>query len=208
MPCICTRFKLMLRGFANVRLCLTRLCLFATLCTVAVISVVWAPIIEAHGTGHATVRIVRTPQATWIFELQAPLSTLDDAMRHWSRQRGYSVDNIESNSNEYKELLVDYIKQRFTVTAVHGKAHERDLVKPFLGEGRMKLGQHISVFSFEILHMPNRVEDLTFTLPYMQELQGQQNLLQLIDNARSFRAVLKASNQYSLVGTDFFNTVE
>lgn len=187
-------------------------CLISVLAVLSVASVLWVPLVGAHGSDHATLRVIRNQQANWVFELQAPLSSLDVAMKSYKQQRGSSVENVVSKSKQHKELLVDYVKQTFTVTVI-GESDLNDeindnVLKPRLGKGQMKLGDHISVFRFEILNMPNRVGQLTFVLPFMQETPGQQNLLQLIDSSKSFRSVLDASNLYSLVETDFFAAAE
>jgi hypothetical protein len=187
-------------------------CLVAVLALLSVASGMWVPIVGAHGSDHATLRVIRTQQANWVFELQAPLSTLDDAMKNWNQRRGSSVENVVSKSTQHKELLVDYVKQTFAITVV-GKRNGNDDVnddalKPRLGKGQMRLADHNSVFRFEILNMPNQAGQLTFVLPFMQETPGHQNLLQLIDSSKSFRSVLDASNRYSLVETDFFAAAE
>lgn len=149
----------------------------------------------AHGDSHSTIKIIRTTAGNWAFELQAPLAKLDNAMLLSSEPPS---TEYESGSIRHKELLVQYIKQTFDLKVPNATE------VPELGKGRLRLGHHVSVFQFEIKHLPDAPEQLQVSLPFMGDLAGQQNVLYLIDGERKERFVLSAGNKFSLAQTDFF----
>ena len=77
-------------------------------------------------------------------------------------------------------------------------------VKLILGRGKMSLGNHLSVLSFDIKNMPSTIEALEFTLGIMTK--NLRNLLHLIDGDRSKRYVLRKSNDFSGKDEGFFNS--
>ena len=80
----------------------------------------------------------------------------------------------------------------------------RSRVKLTLGRGKMSLGNHLSVLSFEIKNMPSTIEALEFTLGIMTK--NSRNILYLIDGDRSKRYVLRKSNDFSGKDEGFFSS--
>ena len=161
----------------------------------------------AHGDNVATIKISRQPSNNWIFELHTPLHGLDEAMREINKERAPELAELDQNSVEYKELIVDYVKSEFALEQVGADNNATAKSASSLGRGRLRLGEHASVLMFEITNMPDESEEVTLHLPYMENIAGQANVLWLVDGDRSERYVLTADNKFTASDVDFFTGI-
>ena len=152
---------------------------------------------NAHDSNTATFHI-RHHENHWSFEVMAPLYALDQSLKSTIGPELYG--NLTPGSNTYKKQLVAHIKAAFDVQAI---AQPQSSVKLILGRGKMTLGNHSSVLSFDIENMPTTIAALEFTLPLMTN--NPHNLLRLIDGDRSKRYVLSKGNDFSGKDEKFFN---
>ena len=168
---------------------------------------------NAHDSNTGTFHI-RHHENHWSFEVMAPLYTLDQSLKSTISPELY--ENLTPGSNAYKQQLVAHIKAAFDVQAItefqsteaqSKEAESKDAqsrVKLILGRGKMSLGNHLSVLSFDIKNMPSTIEALEFTLGIMTK--NLRNLLHLIDGDRSKRYVLRKSNDFSGKDEVFFSS--
>ncbi len=158
---------------------------------------------NAHDSNTGTFYI-RHHENHWSFEVMAPLYTLDQSLKSTISSELY--ESLTPGSNAYKQQLVAHIKAAFDVQAIteSQSTDARSRVKLTLGRGKMSLGNHLSVLSFEIKNMSSTIEALEFTLGIMTE--NPRNILYLIDGDRSKRYVLKKSNDFSGNDEGFFNS--
>jgi len=163
---------------------------------------------NAHDSNTGTFHI-RHHENHWSFEVMAPLYTLDQSLKSTISPELY--ESLTPGSNTYKRQLVAHIKAAFDVQAItefqSTDAESKDArsrVKLTLGRGKMSLGNHLSVLSFEIKNMPSTIEALEFTLGIMTK--NSRNLLHLIDGDRSKRYALRESNDFSGKDEGFFSS--
>jgi len=159
---------------------------------------------SAHDAGVAAITIARQPSDTWTFELQAPLSGLDRAMRRFHASRSRELDALDEDSTRYKELLVEYVKATFELEPGAAGGGGAPVPAPALGAGRIKLGEHVSVLIFAVENMPTELDTLTLRLPYMADEAGQRNVLWLVDGDRRDRHVLGEDGAFTVLATEFF----
>ena len=161
----------------------------------------------AHDANVSTIKVIRQPSNSWVFELHTPLHGLDEAMRQFNKGRKVELGDLAQDSKRYKELIVDYVKSKFILELqINDSQHATTI--PSLGTGRMKLGEHASVLMFEIENMPKRVNELTLHLAYMGNNPAQQNILWLIDDERKQRFVLRADNSFTVQHSNFFTSTD
>ena len=161
----------------------------------------------AHDANVSTIKVIRQPSNSWVFELHTPLHGLDEAMRQFNKERQVEPGDLAQDSKRYKELIVDYVKSNFILELqINDSQHATTI--PSLGTGRMKLGEHASVLMFEIENMPKSVNELTLHLAYMGNNPAQQNILWLIDDERKQRFVLRADNNFTVRHSDFFTSTD
>lgn len=166
----------------------------------------------AHDSSLATLQVIHLDKTKWVFELKTPLYGLDQSLRQYLEAKSDEPVVLLAGTREYKERLVEYIKDRFDVT-VRGSEeadHTRKLVsiRPDLGAGRLKLDNHMSALIFEIKDMPAVVEQLSFRFDYMSSNAAQNNIVRLIDGNRSQRYILNSANDFSAVNDGFFLSEE
>lgn len=171
------------------------------------------PTANAHDSNTGTFYI-RHHENHWSFEVMAPLYTLDQSLKSTISPELY--ESLTPGSNAYKQQLVAHTKAAFDVQAMtesqstDAQSKEvqsketRSRVKLTLGRGKMSLGNHLSVLSFEIKNMPSTIEALEFTLGIMTK--NSRNILYLIDGDRSKRYVLRKSNDFSGKDEGFFSS--
>ena len=159
----------------------------------------------AHDANVSTIKVIRQPSNSWVFELHTPLHGLDEAMRQFNNERSTDPGDLAKDSTRYKELIVDYVKSNFILEPQINDGHS-GTTRVSLGTGRMKLGEHASVLMFDIQNMPETVNELTLHLAYMGNNPAQQNILWLIDDERRQRYVLRADNNFTIENSDFFNS--
>ena len=158
---------------------------------------------NGHDSNTGTFRI-RHHENHWSFEVMAPLYTLDQSLKSTISPELY--ESLTPGSNTYKRQLVAHIKAAFDVQAIteSQSTDAQSRVKLILGRGKMSLGNHLSVLSFDIKNMPSTIEALEFTLGIMTK--NLRNLLHLIDGDRSKRYVLRKSNDFSGKDEGFFSS--
>ena len=159
----------------------------------------------AHDANVSTIKVVRQPSDSWVFELHTPLHGLDEAMRQFNKERQVEPGDLAQDSKRYKELIVDYVKSNF-ILELQINDNQHAMAIPSLGTGRMKLGEHASVLMFKIENMPKTVNELTLHFAYMGNNPAQQNILWLIDDERKQRFVLRADNNFTVRHSDFFSS--
>lgn len=160
-------------------------------------------LIQAHDQHLATVHIRRSDAGRWLFELMTPLPALDQAMRASLPE---AQRNMLAGSTAYKEAVVAYVKKGFAVS-VNGRDKADQVVNALplsLGQGRLRLDEHVSTLQFEIKGMPAAVEQLEFSLAYMADNPRQNNFVRLIDGDRSKRYILNVQNNFSGKDSEFF----
>ena len=161
----------------------------------------------AHDANVSTIKVIRQPSNSWVFELHTPLHGLDEAMRQFNKERQVEPGDLAQDSKRYKELIVDYVKSNFILEPqIYDSQYATTI--PSLGTGRMKLGEHASVLMFEIENMPKTLNELTLHLAYMGNNPAQQNILWLIDDERKQRFVLRADNNFTVRHNDFFTSTD
>ena len=98
------------------------------------------------------------------------------------------------------KLIVAYIKEEFDITARTAATDDAQSqsTKLTLGQGRIKLNNHLSTLLFQIKSMPKETDKLVIRLPYMSHNEAQNNILRMVDGERSTRHVLSASNNFSI----------
>lgn len=162
----------------------------------------------AHDSNLATLMIIHPAKEQWIFEVKTPLYGLDQSVRTYHEEQTGKPSELIAGSKEYKELLIDYIKAEFKITASRhagGTADEDPLpVETSLGAGRIKLDNHETAMAFEINNMPEDVYKLDIQLPYMSENEGQNNIVRLIEADRSTRYILNVLNDFEAEDIGFF----
>ncbi len=164
----------------------------------------------AHDSSLATLLIVHLAEDKWIFEVKTPLYGLDQSLRAYREEKTGKSLEFTAGSKEYKELLVDYIKAGFDITAESEPEAEQERVvlpvKPTLGSGRIKLDDHQTVVAFEIKNMPEDFDSLKIRLPYMSQNEAQFNIVRLIEEDRATRYILSASNNFETEDIGFFQS--
>ena len=158
----------------------------------------------AHDANVATIKIIRQPSDSYVFELQTPLQALDKAMREGDKERSSELDDDDQSSVEYKELIIDYVKSNFDLEENVTASEQVDSSGASLGQGLIKLGEHISVLLFEIKNMPDVKTPFKLRLPYMDTSNGQVNFVWLIDGDRKQNLTLSARNSFTANDIDFF----
>ena len=160
-----------------------------------------------HDANYAAIKIIRQQPDTWTFELQTPLQALDNGMRLFNDKQSRNIEDVAAGSVKYKELIVEYVKETGKLETASTMDNQTPTTGPVLGSGKIKLGEHVSVLIFDIENMPQTPELMTLRLPYMADNPGQHNILWLIDGEHRERQVLSENNNFTLLETDFFNTV-
>jgi hypothetical protein len=166
-----------------------------------------SPYAAAHDNNIATFQIRRIGSTQWVYEVMTPLYGLDQSMRASMTNTTENNAELVVGSTEYKEKIVAHIKEGFKVTATNNSVDDKtkQTVQLTLGQGRIKLNDHLTILIFEIKGMPTSVEQLNFHLTNMSNNQSQNNMLRLIDGQRSQHYVLNKSNQFTAQDNGFFS---
>ncbi|WP_218419849.1 hypothetical protein [Alteromonas lipotrueae] len=137
--------------------------------------------------------------------MMTPLYGIDQSLIASSNVKA-KLKAIPKDSAEYKQRLVAHIKQAFDVKAFSRgeKPQEVTTSQLRLGQGKIKLDDHLSVFIFEILGMPENVMQLKFRISNMANNDSQNNILRLIDGAKNKKYLLNHKNNFSGVDKGFF----
>lgn len=157
----------------------------------------------AHDINIATFQIRHLENQRWIYEVMTPLSNLDRSLR----VKNQNAPDADINSIQYKQSIVKYIKQGFAVTAIGYNADAKDSTSEIalqLGQGRIKLNDHLSVLMFEIKGMPEIVSQLDFHFSSMSEFRPANNIFRMIDGDKKQRCFLNQGNNYSGSISRFF----
>jgi len=157
----------------------------------------------AHDTNTATFQIRQIAPQQWIYEVMTPLYNIDSSLRAIDKQ----TPKADTKSVKYKEKIIAYIKQGFNVKATGYDAHNIAVkdVKLTLGQGRIKLDDHLSTLIFKIKGMPNKLSQLDFHLASMSNNVKYNNIFRLIDGDKHKRFLLNKDNDFSGKALDFFN---
>ncbi|MBZ2162089.1 hypothetical protein [Alteromonas stellipolaris] len=160
---------------------------------------------NAHDSNIATFQIRHLDDGRWIYEVMTPLYGIDQSLIASSSDKA-KLKTISKDSTAYKQRLVAHIKQAFDVKAFSRGEKTQEVIKSqlHLGEGKIKLDDHLSVFIFEILGMPENVTQLNFRISNMANNDSQINILRLIDGAKNKRYLLNHKNNFSGVDKGFF----
>lgn len=162
----------------------------------------------AHDSNIATFHIRHLADGLWVYELMTPLYGLDMSLRE-AMKGDTDLPKLTKESAEYKKKLISHIKHGFDITAIE-YSEDKSATKPIklsLGEGRIKLNEHQSVFIFEIKGMPKDVIQLDFRLANMSNNDSQNNLLRLIDGQKTKKYLLNQSNDFSGQNIGFFHSL-
>jgi hypothetical protein len=130
---------------------------------------------NAHDSNIATFQIRHLDDGRWIYEVMTPLYGIDQSLIASSSNKA-KLKAIPKGSTAYKQRLV----------------------------GKIKLDDHLSVFIFEILGMPENVTQLKFRISNMANNDSQNNILRLIDGAKNKKYLLNHKNNFSGVDKGFF----
>lgn len=160
----------------------------------------------AHDSNIATFQIRRLETDQWIYEVMAPLYGLDQSMRASSAAKSADISELVIGSTAYKQQIVAHIKEGFEVRAISDRPGDQpeQTMQLSLGQGRIKLDDHLSVLIFEIKGMPEMIEQLDFHLGNMSNNEAQNNVLRLIDGERKQRYILNAENGFAGQDIGFF----
>jgi len=172
-----------------------------------IFALMFSAVSDAHDSNIATFQIRHLEDNRWIYEVMTPFYSIDQSLIAASTDKA-SVSALSKNSVEYKQRLVAHIKQAFDVIAVSESAENLpvNISKQLrLGEGRIKIDDHLSVFIFEIIGMPENVYTLNFHLSYMANNASQNNVLRLIDGDKSKKYFLNHKNNFTGVDIGFFH---
>jgi hypothetical protein len=153
----------------------------------------------AHDANLATFQIRQVGEQQWMYEVMTPLYNLDKSLRASEK----NIPTADVNNLKYKQKIIAHIKQGFNVKATSLKS-TASAVQLTLGEGRVKLDDHLSVLIFKINGMPKTIKQLDFSLKTMSENVVYNNIFRIIKGDKNERYLLNVDNNFSGRVTDFF----